>query len=152
MTIQQKCDCVTLHPLRLQLLHKGIKVTIWLIISCMLIASCFAVHFFQGIVDICLTAASKRDPQGLALHFYKNGEPPEDQLGRDAFSTRYKLSPNKVSATDAIVYISFSNQYLKKLYREAVLSVVKGCHIFQKHIPSNVDINSALIVNVQCQL
>ncbi|XP_014679572.1 PREDICTED: nuclear pore complex protein Nup155-like, partial [Priapulus caudatus] len=46
------------------------------------------VHFFAGVVDICLTAATKRDPRGLALHYYKNGEPPDDQQGMEAFAIR----------------------------------------------------------------
>jgi nuclear pore complex protein Nup155 len=37
-----------------------------------------AVHAYIGVVDICLAAAAKRDPQGLALHYYKNMEPADD--------------------------------------------------------------------------
>ena len=29
-------------------------------------------------MDLCLTAANKRDPQGLALHHFKHGRPPTD--------------------------------------------------------------------------
>ena len=47
-----------------------------------------AVHFYRGIVDLTLTAAEHRDPQGLALHFYKNGEPPEDLQGLHAHRAR----------------------------------------------------------------
>ena len=47
-----------------------------------------AVHSYIGVLDICLASASKRDPQGLALHYYKNGEPPEDLQGSQAFLTR----------------------------------------------------------------
>ena len=37
-----------------------------------------AVHAYVGVVEICLAAAAKRDPQGLALHYYKNMEPADD--------------------------------------------------------------------------
>ncbi len=47
-----------------------------------------AVHSYIGVLEIALAAASKRDPQGLALHYYKNGEPNEDQQGMDAFLMR----------------------------------------------------------------
>ncbi|KAI1240157.1 hypothetical protein IHE44_0011610 [Lamprotornis superbus] len=36
------------------------------------------VRFYEGVVELSLTAAEKKDPQGLGLHFYKNGEPEED--------------------------------------------------------------------------
>ena len=39
------------------------------------------VRYYTGIVDLALTSASKRDPQGLALHFYHNGERQEDLQG-----------------------------------------------------------------------
>ena len=47
-----------------------------------------AVHCYTGVVEVCLAAAAKRDPQNLALHFYKNGEPMEDQQGLQAFIAR----------------------------------------------------------------
>ena len=47
-----------------------------------------SVHCYTGAVEICLAAAQKRDPQGLALHYYKNGEPMEDQQGLQAFMAR----------------------------------------------------------------
>lgn len=46
------------------------------------------VRFYEGVVELCLTAAEKKDPQGLALHFYKNGEPEEDVVGLQAFQER----------------------------------------------------------------
>ena len=39
-------------------------------------------------MEVCLAAACRRDPQNLALHFYKNGEPMEDQQGLQAFIAR----------------------------------------------------------------
>jgi nuclear pore complex protein Nup155 len=47
-----------------------------------------AVHSYVGVLEICLAAAAKRDPQGLALHYYKNGEPNEDQQGMQAYLAR----------------------------------------------------------------
>ena len=47
-----------------------------------------AVRFYWGIVDLALCAATKRDPQGFALHYYKSGEPQEDSQGFYAFRAR----------------------------------------------------------------
>jgi len=47
-----------------------------------------AVHFYDGIVDLCLTAAGQRDPHGRAQHFYNNGEPIDDQQGLQAYVAR----------------------------------------------------------------
>ncbi|XP_060092043.1 nuclear pore complex protein Nup155 [Heteronotia binoei] len=46
------------------------------------------VRFYEGVVELALTAAEKKDPQGLGLHFYKNGEPEEDIVGLQAFQER----------------------------------------------------------------
>ncbi|CAC5400979.1 NUP155 [Mytilus coruscus] len=46
------------------------------------------VHFFEGIVDLCLTLSTKRDPQQLALHYYRSGEPQEDLQGMTAHLAR----------------------------------------------------------------
>lgn len=48
----------------------------------------FIVRFYEGVVELSLTAAEKKDPQGLGLHFYKNGEPEEDVVGLQAFQER----------------------------------------------------------------
>lgn len=53
-----------------------------------LVSHLVAVHSYIGALEICLASSSKRDPQGLALHYYKNGEPPEDLQGNQAFVTR----------------------------------------------------------------
>uniref|UniRef100_A0A8C4XEZ7 Nuclear pore complex protein Nup155 n=1 Tax=Erpetoichthys calabaricus TaxID=27687 RepID=A0A8C4XEZ7_ERPCA len=49
---------------------------------------CTAVRFYEGVIELCLTAADKKDPQGLGPHFYKNGEPEEDAVGHQAFQER----------------------------------------------------------------
>jgi len=46
------------------------------------------VHFYDGIVDLCLTMAKKRDPQNFAIHYYSRGEPQEDVQGRSAHLAR----------------------------------------------------------------
>ncbi|PFX30165.1 Nuclear pore complex protein Nup155 [Stylophora pistillata] len=54
-----------------------------------LICSLFeSVRFYDGVVELSLYAALKRDPQGLALHFYRNGEPHGDVQGKEAFIAR----------------------------------------------------------------
>ena len=47
-----------------------------------------AARFYSGIVDLSLTAAAKRDPKGLALHYYRNGEMQEDMQGMQAYMAR----------------------------------------------------------------
>ena len=44
--------------------------------------------FIARVVELCLAAAAKRDPSNLALHFYKNGENPDDSAGMAAFHAR----------------------------------------------------------------
>ncbi|XP_046717690.1 nuclear pore complex protein Nup155 [Silurus meridionalis] len=46
------------------------------------------VRFYEGVVELCLTAADKKDPQKLGPHFYKNGEPEGDAVGQQAFQER----------------------------------------------------------------
>jgi len=49
------------------------------------LAACQA---YTRVVELCLAAAAKRDPSNLALHFYKNGENPDDSAGMAAFHAR----------------------------------------------------------------
>ncbi|XP_073334583.1 nuclear pore complex protein Nup155 [Pagrus major] len=46
------------------------------------------VRFYEGVLELCLTAADKKDPQRLGPHFYKNGEPEDDRVGQQAFQER----------------------------------------------------------------
>lgn len=46
------------------------------------------VHWYEAIVDICLTTAQNCDPQNIALHYYKNKEHMDDQQGKMAFNSR----------------------------------------------------------------
>lgn len=45
-------------------------------------------NFYQGVIELCAVCASKIDPNGAAIHFYKNNEPPSDQEGYIVFSKR----------------------------------------------------------------
>lgn len=47
-----------------------------------------SVRFYEGVLELCLTAADKKDPQRLGPHFYKNGEPEDDRAGQQAFQER----------------------------------------------------------------
>ncbi|XP_077981190.1 nuclear pore complex protein Nup155-like [Glandiceps talaboti] len=47
-----------------------------------------AVGFYDGIVELSLITADRRDQQKLALHYYRSGQPPEDAQGMNAFVTR----------------------------------------------------------------
>lgn len=44
--------------------------------------------YHQGVIDLCETCASKLDPNETGMHFYRNGEPPEDREGLMAYSAR----------------------------------------------------------------
>ncbi|XP_066922124.1 nuclear pore complex protein Nup155-like [Clytia hemisphaerica] len=45
-------------------------------------------YFYEGIVEVCLNIAVKRDPTGVALHYFKNGEPRDDVEGMEMFNYR----------------------------------------------------------------
>lgn len=45
-------------------------------------------RYYDGIVDLCLAAATKRDPLQRGLHYYNNGQPPEDGEGCNAYVAR----------------------------------------------------------------
>lgn len=44
--------------------------------------------FYQGVIDLVATCATKVDPNEVGLHFYKSHEPIEDQEGFIAYNTR----------------------------------------------------------------
>lgn len=70
------------------LIQQQIVIPVWVLLL-------FLVRFYEGVVELSLTAAEKKDPQGLGLHFYKNGEPEEDLVGLQAFQERqvFIISP-----------------------------------------------------------
>ncbi|XP_046396467.1 nuclear pore complex protein Nup154-like isoform X2 [Ischnura elegans] len=47
-----------------------------------------AAHFPKGVLRLCLTCASRLDPEGLAVRFYNAGQLAEDSLGRKAYLSR----------------------------------------------------------------
>lgn len=44
--------------------------------------------YYEGVIELCATCASKKDPNNAAGHFYSKNEPMEDQEGYSAYSTR----------------------------------------------------------------
>lgn len=44
--------------------------------------------YYQGVIELCATCASKKDPNNAAGHFYSKGEPNEDQEGYAAYFDR----------------------------------------------------------------
>lgn len=56
--------------------------------ACTLLTSC---GHYEGLLDLCLSLAKQVDPQGLALHFYQQGQRPEDERGRQAYAARFEF-------------------------------------------------------------
>ena len=46
-------------------------------------------HYTEGVVELALCSARHKDPQNLALHFYKSGQPQDDIMGQRAFVERW---------------------------------------------------------------
>lgn len=44
--------------------------------------------FYSGVVELCVTCASKLDPQDKALHYYKSDQPAQDREGHLAYYRR----------------------------------------------------------------
>ena len=54
--------------------------------------SCFvSVRHFEGIVELALCVASKTDPHGVGLHYYKSGMPRDDIRGKEIYLLRCVL-------------------------------------------------------------
>ncbi|XP_017954054.2 nuclear pore complex protein Nup154 [Drosophila navojoa] len=47
-----------------------------------------SVDFFEGVVELVATCASKTDPEEIGIHYYNNNEPAEDHEGYACFVTR----------------------------------------------------------------
>ena len=80
-----------------------------------------AVHAYIGVLEVCLSAAAKRDPQGLALHFYKNGEPNEDQQGLQAYVARY----SRIIISKWLWYLY---KFTKETYLQGYCLKIRNCH------------------------
>ncbi|XP_068630123.1 nuclear pore complex protein Nup154 [Battus philenor] len=50
-----------------------------------------SVGFYSGVVDLCVTCASKMDPQDKALHYYKSDQPSQDREGHFAYYRRMEI-------------------------------------------------------------
>ncbi|KAK2140069.1 hypothetical protein LSH36_1494g00009 [Paralvinella palmiformis] len=68
-----------------------------------------AVRFYRGIVDLALTSAETRDPQGFAVHFYDNGEPSEDTQGMCAYRLRMDCYKCITETLDFLLSTSLSH-------------------------------------------
>lgn len=66
-------------------------------------------QYYEGIVDICLCIAQKRDPQNFALHFHKNGEQPEDSQGKQAYMSRMECYKHITETLGYLLYASVSH-------------------------------------------
>lgn len=87
-------------------LCKSIAPNVDLNLMCGLFRS---VGFYKGIVELCLCSAQRRDPQGLALHYYKNGEPQDDQVGLQSFINRMKCYKHVIDAINDLMSLSMSH-------------------------------------------
>ncbi|XP_068150657.1 nuclear pore complex protein Nup154 [Drosophila tropicalis] len=45
-------------------------------------------EFYEGVIELAATCASKSDPEEVGIHFYNNNEPSEDREGYACFATR----------------------------------------------------------------
>lgn len=70
-----------------------------------------AVHCYSAIVDLCLTAAAQKDPQGIALQYYRTGEPHEDQQGFQAYMDRTEFYKVIMHSLDQLTNTSMSHPH-----------------------------------------
>lgn len=59
-------------------------------------------NYYQGVIQLCATCASLKDPNNAALHFYMNNEPLEDQEGFAAYNARMNYYKEIKSMLDHI--------------------------------------------------
>ena len=89
--------------------YKAIATQIDLPSVCQQFAS---VRYYRGVVDIVLTAASKRDPQCLALHYYINNRQNTDIQGAHAYNIRFVY--NLIASVRVNLILHFSGQFLQR--------------------------------------
>ncbi|KAG8179998.1 hypothetical protein JTE90_020953 [Oedothorax gibbosus] len=65
--------------------------------------------FYHGVIELCLCCAQRRDPQGLALHYYKNGEHQDDHHGLQAFTNRMKCYKHIIESINDLEFQSNSH-------------------------------------------
>ena len=88
-----------------------------------------AVHSYIGVLEICLSAASKRDAQGLALHFYKSGEPNEDQQGLQAFVSRTSAYKHILNMIRQLMTSNEASEHLEAVFEAAFKSDDELFHV-----------------------
>ncbi|KAH7943988.1 hypothetical protein HPB52_014152 [Rhipicephalus sanguineus] len=89
--------------------------------ACGLLTSC---GHYPGVVDLSLSLAKQVDPQGLALHFYQQGERPEDERGRQAYVARMECYKDSVSASvGGYIFADEGAVFHKELTDTAIISV-----------------------------
>ena len=102
-----------------------------------------SVRFYEGVVELSLTAAEKKDPQGLGLHFYKHGEPEEDITGLQAFQERYIPLPYQIVifmdtdfSLNKVFYFLFLRWSLAlSLMLECSGEIMAHCNVY--HLPDS---------------
>lgn len=93
-------------------------------------------------VDLCLQAAVKCDPQGLALHFYRNGEPHGDVQGEEAFLARYAPPSQKKKKTNKQTFVTTHNTLINwgvlsprqhsKAHFSSQICQIRLYHVYQR--------------------
>ncbi|XP_001605127.2 nuclear pore complex protein Nup155 isoform X2 [Nasonia vitripennis] len=96
-----------------------------------------ACHFYQGVLELCLTCAEKIDPNNAALHYYKSNEPIEDQEGNFAYLKRLEIYKEFTAMLDYLYNQSISNsmavvasakEMLHEIIEEALHSPCETLH------------------------
>ncbi|CAF1048882.1 unnamed protein product, partial [Brachionus calyciflorus] len=58
---------------------------------------------YEAIFELCITAAEKRDPQNIALYYYKKNEPPEDVQGQHYYQIRCECYKSMLDCLNNLV-------------------------------------------------
>lgn len=87
------------------------------------------VHAYIGVLEVCLSAAFKRDPQGLALHFYKNGEPNEDQQGLQAYVARTSAYKHITNMIRQLMSSNDASEHVEVIFDTAIKSDDELFHV-----------------------
>ena len=58
---------------------------------------------YEAIFELCLTAAEKRDPQNIALYYYRKSEPHEDVQGQQYFQLRSECYKSMLECLNALI-------------------------------------------------
>ncbi|RNA00061.1 nuclear pore complex protein Nup155-like, partial [Brachionus plicatilis] len=58
---------------------------------------------YEAIFELCITAAEKRDPQNIALYYYRKNEPPEDIQGQHYYQLRTECYKSMLDCLNNLV-------------------------------------------------